>query len=925
MRLGKGKLLVTLLAILIGNSFAARAPRVFASDTMVFPMAMITGNAVSLSDNGDISKIAPNFVSAKPKDQTIRKKPGYFLEMAFSLHGAGNTHLLNQRRHPGKKALESSLEIANTALNIPQLKYTKLFAYAKMKSLLSLGIYAQANGDLRAAEDYYNQAEKTHKKHKLNSRSLLALKNNQATLLKDLGKFDLAYELYSESKKLTHARHRIDSNAASILHNNISLFEYEIGSIENSIRSIHKSRNLSPSLLNRSLDNDKIRINEALLLLALNQPDSALTLIKESQSSIYDKIGKRNVFYANTLTHLASANIALNKNKKALFQLDQATVLFKKLYGADHLYYAESLVRIARLYEKMKYYRPAEYLYETILSSRENKLAFNHQKCAETRFDLAEVYWNRDKISKSRDMFEAGIESYFKIIDDQFHAMSENEKEQFWAKIKPSFDRYYDFVYANHQTDSTLASTLYKCVSKLKGLLYTSSNKTRAILQNHPDTLIQQKYFEWVSLKERLVYLYSVSDADLKEIENAENKTQNLEREFAKLVKGSMKPSENSSWTADSTAMYLEKDEVAVELVRVSHETKDTTYPVYMALIIDADTSTKINVATLDAKHLEDRYYQYYKNAIKYHIADEKSLEHLWEWVDTSVVQYSTIFLSVDGVFNKVNINTLSTGDNEYYLDTKVVIPVSKTRNIKQMKFKTHADILETAELFGFPHYGDKGLISSLPGTLKEVDKIDDILKGQSINIHKNTGDNACEETVKEIKQPSILHLATHGFFLEPTANTNEKKIGDNLSKASENPLLLSGLYFCNAENAENKAIGTGDANSDGILTSYEAMSLDLSQTELVVLSACETGVGTIRNGEGVYGLQRAFQVAGANAVIMSLWKVDDKATQELMTMFYSKWTDHDSKIEAFRASILEMRKKYKHPYYWGAFMMLSE
>jgi CHAT domain-containing protein len=503
--------------------------------------------------------------------------------------------------------------------------------------------------------------------------------------------------------------------------------------------------------------------------------------------------------------------------------------------------------------------------------------------------------------------------------------MSENEKEQFWAKIKPSFERYYDFVYSNYAADSSLAPQLYTCVSKLKGLLYSSSNKTRSYLQNHSDSLTQKKYTDWVHLKERLVYLYSVAEPDIEEVNSIETLTQDLEREFAKLLQNSGAGNTSTHWTADSTALSLNDNDVALELVRIPHEDGDSTYPVYMSLIIHPDSAQSISVATLDAGLTDGKYYQYYKNSIKYHIEDQKSFDHLWAWVDTCIHGYSTVFLSVDGVFNKININTLATGDNEYYLDRMIVIPISKTSSIHKMKKKTHANNLETAELFGFPHYGDQGLISSLPGTLKEVNKIDNILQEQSIDIHKNTGDNACEETVKSIRQPSILHLATHGFFLEPTASTNEKKIGDNLTKASENPLLLSGLYFCNAENADNKVIGTGDANSDGILTSYEAMSLDLSETELVVLSACETGVGTIRNGEGVYGLQRAFQVAGANSVIMSLWKVDDKATQELMTMFYHKWTHHESKIEAFRASVLEMRKKYDHPYYWGAFMMLGE
>jgi CHAT domain-containing protein len=142
--------------------------------------------------------------------------------------------------------------------------------------------------------------------------------------------------------------------------------------------------------------------------------------------------------------------------------------------------------------------------------------------------------------------------------------------------------------------------------------------------------------------------------------------------------------------------------------------------------------------------------------------------------------------------------------------------------------------------------------------------------------------------------------------------------------KAVQNPLLRSGLLLKNG----GYLLLSGNINEfnreDGILTSYEAMNLGLDQTELVVLSACETGLGEVKLGEGVYGLQRAFLVAGSDAVIMSLFKVNDEITTELMTIFYQKWMESGEKRKALIEAKKEINKKYNSPKYWAAFLMVG-
>jgi CHAT domain-containing protein len=184
----------------------------------------------------------------------------------------------------------------------------------------------------------------------------------------------------------------------------------------------------------------------------------------------------------------------------------------------------------------------------------------------------------------------------------------------------------------------------------------------------------------------------------------------------------------------------------------------------------------------------------------------------------------------------------------------------------------------------------------------------------------------ALEEKIKSSQNITLLHIATHGFFLAPK-NEHEKEVyTHNLRDVENNSMLRSGLLLGGAEKNLIAMLSdqSNPAGDDGILSAYEVMNLNLDAAELVVLSACETGKGDVKNGEGVYGLQRAFMLAGAHHVLMSLWKVDDAATQELMAAFYGEWLSGKEKMTAFHDAQVSMKQKFSHPYYWGAFVMMG-
>ena len=182
----------------------------------------------------------------------------------------------------------------------------------------------------------------------------------------------------------------------------------------------------------------------------------------------------------------------------------------------------------------------------------------------------------------------------------------------------------------------------------------------------------------------------------------------------------------------------------------------------------------------------------------------------------------------------------------------------------------------------------------------------------------------ASEEKIKSLQDPNIFHIATHGFFLGDGNEIDKNRLFLNDVQEKQNPLLRSGLVMKNG----GKLFDTHNIykfnNEEGVLTAYEAMNLHLDNTDLVVLSACESATGEVATGEGVYGLQRAFLVAGAKSIIISLFKVSDTVTEELMAIFYKRWVETGDKRGAFIYAKKQIREKYQQSNYWSPFIMMG-
>ena len=337
----------------------------------------------------------------------------------------------------------------------------------------------------------------------------------------------------------------------------------------------------------------------------------------------------------------------------------------------------------------------------------------------------------------------------------------------------------------------------------------------------------------------------------------------------------------------------------------------------------------------------------------------------LWKPLEHYIAHKAKVYLVPDGVLHLLPFGALIDEKGRYLAQAHDLVLLASSRDlvVAPAEGQSTEPTIFSAPEYDFPGQSestDSGEVRAsrtsglnlsdvhfnpLPGTAREGERIARLMQQHQQAFRHYTGADATEAALAEVSHPRILHLATHGFFLDglaalegdggtglrgfepvtlevgggqiaPSAALRPKPVG--------NPLLRSGLALTGA-NLGVRGIKQKDGN-DGILTAMEVLSLDLVGTDLVVLSACETGVGDIKQGQGVYGLRRAFQEAGAKVVLSTLWSIDDEGTQAFMDRFYNLYLGGTPPQQALLAVQREFiaDSRWKHPYYWAPFVMVG-
>ena len=758
---------------------------------------------------------------------------------------------------------------------------------------LQTGAYSRAEKDLLRAYQMVTP--------EMNRDFLLTeLSNNLAQVYDKLSIYDKALLYYEESLGRCRQSYQDTSLPCVVLQNNIAGVHLKQNDIQQAITDYKKVLTEFEKLLSPS---------DPLYITALNNLATAYRKNNEMGTAMQylakaEKLLKNNGMTRDDLAATVLNNIAVINTAQGDYE--QAALHYKNAYAIKRAIYGDNSILLMDLIS-----------------------------------NLAVTYWALDKPQDAIPLFKKSMELAVRQVTYIFPNLSENEQVQFYEKLKEDFERFNTIAIQWADKDGELLSQMFQNRTIIKSLqFFTYKRRTNHIgMQNDPG--LNESVERLKDCRDRLGHLYQLPLNKLEqgtEVRVLEKEVDFLEKTISlrssETLYGEGLTGEEVHWK--SLIPKLQQNEAIVEMVRFRKYDRqslkrkgyfgfaDSVY--YAALIVTLSTKDKPEVVLFkDGNNLETRYYFYYKNAMKYNVQDDLSYHFFWQPIENRLGGKTRIYFSSDGVYHKINVNTLrDVKANKFLLEKFDVVYLLNP--IQFLETKTPpGNVKHNAVLMGDPVFDvdvnaprertvDINHFVSLPGTQEEIRAIDKVLKAHSWKTSLFMKGAATEANLKDVKSPAILHLASHGFFSPDVVSLN--------TEAKKEFLFHSGIVLTGA----NKSLASASTSfeNDGIVTAFEVMNLDLRNTQLVVLSACETGLGKIENGEGVFGLQRSFMQAGARNVLISLWKVDDEATRDLMIKFYQYLSLGNSLHDSLKKAQADQARTLSNPSLWGGFVLVG-
>ena len=834
-------------------------------------------------------------------------------------------------------------------------------------------------GKYQKAEALYIEAKQIYKKI-YGTEHITYAKNcaNLALLYNTMGNYKKAEPLYIEAKQsyknLFGKNHSLYAQSCG----NLAVFYQETGNYKKAETLLIESSKIYKNIFGENNKDYAITISDlAVLYDDLGDYKKAETFYIKAKKIIEEQLGKKHNIYGNICGNLALLYYNTERYKEAEILGIEAKEITETIFGKEHLNYAIRCNFLAGLYNAKGNYSKAKPLYIEAKNIKEKVLGRWHSSYALSCINLASLYDNAGNYQKAEPLYIEANEIITFLSKESTKFMSEKEREKYLEeKISYNFEVFHSFFLTRRKENKKLAGIVYNNALNIKGQLLKSTIAVRKAILQSGDTALINTYNEMNTYGKILSRQYALPIAKRRtDIKEVEEKLNVLEKKLTRKTQNFAKVSNFDKVDWQTIQNSLKEDETAIEFIHFEYrnDTEWTDSTLYYALILRKEykypkavflfeqkelTKMLQNVENDDAQNVAKIYKS--RSAKPFGIkptTENLKLDSLiWQPIDNYLKTTKTVYISPTGLLNKIAFDALPYKDSILISDKYNIVYTSCTANIVQKTEFNFSDINDIA-LFGGIKYSanetelkeanknnknntSRAYYSSeksrgvnwsyLSGTKKEIENIDILFKKKAKSITTKTfsGVEASEEAFKSLENnaPSILHISTHGFYFpEPKTIKKDNSLDNNIQyKYSDNPLVRSGLLLAGGNHAWSGEKPYTDME-DGVLSAYETSQLSFFKTQLVVLSACQTGLGDVKGSEGVFGLQRAFKMAGVDYIIMSLWSVPDTETQEFMSLFYENFFTEKEIKKAFDKTQKFMKNKYKgEPYKWAAFVLIN-
>jgi len=709
--------------------------------------------------------------------------------------------------------------------------------------------------------------------------------NNLATVLLDLGNYHMALRQYNRLNQLTvsdtsslfHFTLQSNIATAQYLLNNTSAADSIWGTtltkLPNTTEFIELRRHISTNMAHCAIEHKNYE-----------RADSCITLA----ASTFQAVHRNTLSYSYIMDLQAYIDQQMGNFASAEKRMKQVVEIRRRTLGENHADYILALNNLANLYAIQNNYELANNIYKKEFSVRSQHVATN------------------------------------------LLSMSERQQMLYVEKMDLVFETYLNYAFRTYKNNPIATELAYDDVLFYKGLLLNTANVLNEIILNSTDSVMVSIYQQLVQAKRQL--MNSSSTLTEQEHRRCIARIDSIESVFSKYSQ------KYHNW---DQLMQIRHQDIQQKLSSKTAAIEFADFPLpdgdrqYIALLLNKDSiyptliplCKQSDLCIITNNRSVNRLYDY-------NLDGARLSQLIWEPLSVHLSETDTIYYALSGILHLVNFGAIPIEEDQYVADKHVLIQTSSTRHILTNYINSS---ITNAAVFGGIRYNDSvyadnknKFLPFLRNTLESTFQLQNILEAGGLQTTTYTEYAATKDSLCALSGTPlhILHIATHGFYIPDDSTLNMSPLRRRLVRCSQLPGLgltdnmkRSGLLMAGASAITTDS--TTEAFSRSVLTARDVSMLNLSSIDMVVLSACETAKGDV-SSDGVFGLQRAFKQAGVRTIVMTLWKVNDFVTRDMMLTFYRYWTESKSKRDAFQQAIIDMRNRYPEPEYWAAYVMLD-